>query len=74
MRITTTYKSNASGTGQIVAKGGGKQRTVNYDPALSKAANHGAAAGALGAAHGAPFQGVTIMLSMDNGNARFDLA
>lgn len=47
MRITTTYKTNAKGTGQILARGNGKQRTVAYDQALSSRANHGSAAGTL---------------------------
>lgn len=47
MRITTTYKTNHNGTGQILAKSAGKQRTLTYDPALSVARNHGLAAGTL---------------------------
>lgn len=48
MDITTKYKGNANGTGQIVARGiGGKQKTVTYDHARSAPANHGLAAGAL---------------------------
>lgn len=37
---------------KIVAKGGGKQRTVEIDPERSQAYNHGAAAGTLLAAIG----------------------
>jgi hypothetical protein len=44
MRVTTTYKANGKGTGQIVAKGNGRQRTAPYDHSLSVAANHGQAA------------------------------
>jgi hypothetical protein len=47
VKVTTTYKTNGAGTGQIVAKAAGKQRTVTYDDALSVDANHGAAAGTL---------------------------
>jgi hypothetical protein len=50
--IRTKYKTNANGTGQIVAKGEGKQRTATYDPARSSAYNHGAAAGVLALALG----------------------
>ena len=46
MNITTTYKTNAAGTGQILAKSGGKQKTVSYDQTKSSAWNHGTAAGA----------------------------
>lgn len=46
--ITTTYHANANGAGRITAKGRGKQRTSNYDPARSVDANHAAAAGVLG--------------------------
>jgi hypothetical protein len=48
MDITTTYKTNAHGRGQIVARGiGGKQKTTNYDDSSSSAANHGTAAARL---------------------------
>lgn len=46
--IRTQYKTNASGRSQILAKGGGKQRTVNYDDSRSSDWNHGNAAGVLG--------------------------
>ena len=48
MNITTTKKSNANGRPQILAKGGGKQRTVSYDLSKSAEWNHGNAAGTLG--------------------------
>ncbi len=51
-RITTQYKTNASGKGQILAKGGGKQRTVNYDHGAYDDRNHGEAAGTLALALG----------------------
>lgn len=47
MNITTTYTSNASGRSQVLAKGGGKQRTVSVDPSKSSDWNHGNAAGTL---------------------------
>lgn len=47
MNITTTYKTNENGTGQILAKGGGKQRTSTYRPEFSVDTNHGLAAGEL---------------------------
>jgi hypothetical protein len=45
--IRTSYQTNASGRSQILAKGGGKQRTVNYDDSKSSDWNHGNAAGTL---------------------------
>lgn len=54
--IRTQYKTNNNGTGQILAKGGGKQRTVAFDPALSSDRNHGLAAGTLALVL---FQGLT---------------
>lgn len=45
--IRTSYQTNANGTGQILAKGGGKQRTTQVDLSKSAAWNHGVAAGAL---------------------------
>lgn len=47
MNIKTNAKTNAKGTLQIVAKGGGKQKTVNVDPAHSADQSHGDAAGTL---------------------------
>lgn len=45
--ITTKHTSNANGRGQIVAKGGGKQRTVSYLHEHNSDVNHGLAAGEL---------------------------
>lgn len=45
--ITTKYKTNANGTGQILAKGGGKQRTVFTSPERNSDRNHGEAAAEL---------------------------
>jgi len=47
MNITTTKKNNHNGTAQILAKGGGRQRTVSYDSSKSIEWNHGNAAGTL---------------------------
>lgn len=52
MTITTTYKTNHNGTGQILAKGAGRQRTVAYNDAHSPEWNHGNAAGELALALG----------------------
>jgi hypothetical protein len=53
--IRTAYKTNAKGSGQIVAKGSGKQRTIPFDHAKSSAANHGTAAGTLALALDLPW-------------------
>lgn len=45
--IRTEYKTNAKGAGQIVAKGGGVQRTTPFDQSKSSEHNHGTAAGVL---------------------------
>ena len=45
--FTTTVTSNAAGRAQVVAKGHGRQRTVNLNHAMSDEWNRGAAAGAL---------------------------
>lgn len=52
MKIRTKYKTNANGREQILATGGGKQRTVSYDHAKSSDWNHGHAAGTLALALG----------------------
>lgn len=46
--IRTAYTTTATGASRIVAKGGGKQRTIPFDPAVSSDRNHGNAAGTLG--------------------------
>lgn len=47
--IRAKYKANDKGRGQIVARSNtGKQRTVNYDHALSREANFSEAAASLG--------------------------
>lgn len=46
--IHTQYKTNASGRGQILARGEGRQRTVSVDQSKSSDWNHGNAAGTLG--------------------------
>lgn len=47
MKIRTKYKTNANGGGQILATGGGRQKTIGYDPRYSSDTNHGHAAGLL---------------------------
>lgn len=47
MNITTKHTSNANGRGQVIAKGGGKQRTTSWDYSKSDDWNHGNAAGTL---------------------------
>lgn len=81
MNITTTYKTNHNGRSQILAKGGGKQRTISFDAARSFDYNHGAAAGILLRAHfgqvGEP--ALTDLMSnirheiLGNGKHRFSL-
>lgn len=45
--INTKFDTRANGSGIVVAKANGKQRTVSIDPAYSPDQNHAAAAGAL---------------------------
>lgn len=45
--IRTKHTSNASGRGQVIAKGHGRQRTVSWDHSRSSDANHALATGAL---------------------------
>lgn len=73
--IKTKYQSSRNGTGVIVAKGAGKQRTVQYDHALNPGRNHGAAAGTLASALGltALPDMTTIMVEHDKGRATFVL-
>lgn len=52
LNITTTLVHNDKGVAKIVAKGAGKQRTINYDHGVSHERNHGTAAGTLALALG----------------------
>jgi hypothetical protein len=52
MNITTKYTTTGKGEGRILAKGGGKQRTLPYDHSASIPRNHGLAAGELAKALG----------------------
>lgn len=46
--IRTAYHTHpTTGASRITAKGGGKQRTIPFDPAKSTDRNHGEAAGTL---------------------------
>lgn len=46
--IRTAYNTHpTSGASRITAKGGGRQRTIQFDPAKSSDRNHGEAAGTL---------------------------
>lgn len=72
MKVTTLYKTNAAGTGQIVAKGGGKQRTLPYDHARGVRANHRTAMIALVNATGSDKTFPrTETVEVDNGRATF---
>jgi hypothetical protein len=59
-KITTTKTSNGTGTGQVVAKGNGKQVTTNWDHAATREDNHRKAAEALAEKLGIT-QGITIV-------------
>jgi len=75
MRITTTYKTNATGAGQIVAKGGGKQRTAPYDHSRSVRQNHRHAMILLVNAHGSDKTFPrTEVVEVDNGRAVFEVS
>lgn len=72
MNITTKHTSNAKGATVVVAKGAGRQRTVQSDPAKSPAWNAGNAAGTLGLALGLKWSDdVTHEVSEGGGTHRF---
>lgn len=52
MNIVTTLKTDAKGNQKVLAKGGGKQKTVPATSDLTEAGNHGNAAGELALVHG----------------------
>lgn len=66
--IVTKYVGPEGAKGsRILAKGAGKQRTVNYDDALSSERNHGLAAGTLAQALGLPWSDNIVHLSSQDG-------
>lgn len=69
--ISTKHTSNANGTGQIVAKGGGKQRTVTYLHEFSADTNHGLAAGELASVLGLAWSESITHDRMVDGRHRF---
>ena len=66
-KIVTRYQTNAQGRGQILAKANGRQRTVNFDPALSSDRNHGLAAGTLALALGLSWNDAATHETNDSG-------
>lgn len=70
--VNTTYKTNASGRGQILAKANGKQRTVSYDDARTADYNHAAGAAALANVLGVPKRRWRVVQTvLDNGKQTF---
>ena len=70
--IITKYKTNANGTGQILAKGGGKQRTTEYNPAESSDRNHGNAAGVLAQVLGLKWSDDIVHMGFNDGTQKFN--
>jgi hypothetical protein len=73
MKIVTKPKTNAKGDVQIVAKGGGKQKTVTVDPAHSEDRSHGSAAGDLGLVLGLEWHADVQHEANDDGSHTFIL-
>jgi len=73
MKIRTQYQTNAAGTGQILAKGGGKQRTLTYDHSLGVRGNHRAAAEAVAHVHGVSIFPGTHTVWLPEGRAEFEV-
>jgi hypothetical protein len=67
LTIRTQRKSNANGRSVIVAKGGGKQRTIPVDLNRGSDYNHGAAAGTLAVALGVKWHPGVLHTSNDSG-------
>lgn len=59
--ITTTVTSNASGKGQVVAKGHGKQRTISLDHSKSDEWNRATAMATLFAVLATPEQRAKVL-------------
>lgn len=70
--ITTTFKSTGA-TGRITAKGGGKQRTVDFDPRQSANHNHGVAAGTLAKALGLTWHDNITHMGFNDGTHKFNI-
>lgn len=72
--IHTKTTSNASGRSQVIAKGGGRQRTVSVDQSKSNDWNHGNAAGTLGLALGLTWRdGISHRQSDDGTEHMFEV-
>jgi hypothetical protein len=65
--IRTKYTTTATGAGRILAKGGGRQKTINYDQSISSDRNHGNAAGELALMLGLPWHDGIVHDCNDSG-------
>ena len=71
MNITTKYTTTSTGAGRIVAKGGGKQRTLPYDHSASRERNHGLAAGELAKVLGLTWSDSVTHMGFNDGTHKF---
>lgn len=71
--ITTKHTSTATGAGRVLAKGGGKQRTIEWDHSVSSARNHGNAAGELALALGLSWHDDITHNNVDNSTHKFNI-
>lgn len=70
-RVVTTYTTTSTGAGRIVAKGGGKQRTIPYDHEKGTRDNHRAALDSLARSLGTGTLPRVETIEQDNGRATF---
>ena len=71
MRITTKHTSTGTGAGRIVAKGGGKQRTLPYNHEAGAVESHRLAAEALAEVHGLSAYPRTETIELDKNRSVF---
>jgi hypothetical protein len=70
--IRTQYTTTSTGAGRVVAKGGGKQRTITYDHGQSPRRNHGNAAGELALVLGLPWDDRITHIGFANSTHQFN--
>jgi hypothetical protein len=72
MNIKTKYQTNSKGTGQVIAKARGKQRTIPYDHGMNLPRNHGVAAATIARALGVTDYNI-VHITINNTTAEFVL-
>ena len=71
LKVTTSHTSTATGAGRIVAKGGGKQRTIPFNHEAGAVGSHRLAAETLAGVLGVPVFPRSETVELDKNKVTF---